>query len=193
MLAALALTLGFSSSPAFPPSRLPALSGPCDLLDKATASQLLGKPVASAEPSGPEPDEESGATRTVCTYMSGQSMLIVMQLAFKTPAAASQATTKELVAQQLGEENAEGEKDADDRDADDRDAAENGDDPGDLTIEEASGLGDKSYRAYNPIGANYIVLKGSKVLLLSLGGTGKDPKSYKTSLRSAAASVVPKM
>jgi hypothetical protein len=163
MLAMFSLAVGLSASPA---SAAPP--GPCDLLDKATASQLLGKPVASMEPSGPEPDEDSGGMRTHCVYMAGTSMLVVTQVIFQSPAAASETTTRELVGERYGEDE-------------------------DMTVEEAGGLGDKAFWAYTPTAADYIVVKGAKVLALTLGGTGKDPKSYQASLREATAAVLKKL
>ena len=73
-------------------------AGPCDLLDRSAAGALLGAPVSKMEPSGPEPDEETGATRTICAYQAGQRMLIVVRLDFPNAGAAREATAAEMPA-----------------------------------------------------------------------------------------------
>ncbi|HEY7683558.1 MAG TPA: hypothetical protein VH879_13015 [Gemmatimonadales bacterium] len=154
MLVILGLSLVLSAPDA-------ATAGPCDLLDRATAGQLLGQAVAAGTPSGPEPDEDSGGTRRNCVYQAGKSLLVLTQVTFASAAAAREATTRELVGERLGEE--------------------------DFTVKEESGLGDKAYWAYSEIAAQYIVVKGPNVLGLALGGTGQAPSSYQASLRAAAA------
>ena len=142
-------------------------AGPCDLLDRATAGQLLGQAVAAGTPSGPEPDEDSGGTRRNCVYQTGKSMLVLTHVTFANAAAAREATTRELVGERLGEEDA--------------------------TVKEESGIGDKAYWAYSDIAAQYIVVKGAVVLGLALGGTGQAPSSYQASLRAAAAKAAAKL
>jgi hypothetical protein len=166
MLAALGLALVLSAPPALPASF--ARSGPCDLLDRATASQLLGKPVASMEPSAPEPDEDSGGMRSVCVYQAGTSMLMVIQETFKTAEAARDLTTQELVGERYGGNEA-------------------------VTVEEASGLGDRAFWIHSPTAAEYVVLKGAKVLALLLGGTTRAPNSYQESLRAVTAGLLAKL
>lgn len=140
--------------------------GPCDLLTREAASQLLGQ-AATMTPSGPEPDEETGGTRTVCVYQAGERMLIVSRIVFASAAAAREATTRELVGERLGEEDA--------------------------TIAEESGIGDQVFWAYTPIAAEYVVLKGSSVLGLALGGMPKAPSAYQAQLRAAAVSAAAKL
>jgi len=72
MISSVAFSLAFAA--------VTAAAGPCDLLDRAAAGALLGAPVTKMEPSGPEPDEDSGGSRTTCTYQAGQAMLIVIRL-----------------------------------------------------------------------------------------------------------------
>ena len=144
-----------------------ASSGPCDLIDRAAATQLLGAPVASMEPSGPEPDEDTGATRTTCTYMAGQAMLIVIRLDFPNAAAAHDVTAAELEPEKLAEEKA--------------------------TVKEESGVGDKAYLVYNPRAAEYVVVKGASVLTVALGGTPKPLPSYEAQLRSSATAAAKKL
>ena len=156
MISLVALSLAFAAS-----------AGPCDLLDRAAAAQLLGAPVTSMDPSGPEPDEDTGASRTTCTYMAGQAMLIVIRLDFPNAAAARDVTAASIEPEKLAEEKA--------------------------TVKQESGIGDKSYLIYNPRAAEYVVVKGATVLTLALGGTPNPLPSYEGQLRSAAAAATKKL
>ena len=141
--------------------------GPCDLLDRTAATQLLGQPVTSLTPSGPEPDEDTGGTRTVCVYQAGMRMLILTRVAFPTAAAARAAMTAELVGERLAEDG--------------------------VTVKEESGLGDKAYWAQSANAAEYIVLKGPTALGIALGATPQEQQSFHASLRSAAKAVTEKL
>jgi hypothetical protein len=144
------------------------VAGPCDLLDPATVSELLGQPLTKGAPSGPEPDEDSGGTLGYCTYRAGSTALIVSQVTFGSAAAARKATTKELVAGRLEDEV--------------------------IALTEERGLGDKAFWAYTTQGAEYVVLKGPSVLGLALGGRlPKPPASYQAALRAAAAGAIAKL
>lgn len=162
MLAALALSLFLHPSGA-------AIPGPCDLLTRAAASELLGQQVTTPTPSGPEPDEDTGGIRTVCVYQAGTRMLILIRLVFASAPAALEATTRELV----GERFSDGEDD--------------------FTIAEVPGLGDRAFWAYRPRAAEFIVVKGATVLGLSLGGMPKEPSMYQAQLRAAAVIVTTKL
>ena len=59
-----------------------AAPGPCDLVSKDAASALLEAPVTKMEPGGPERDEDTGGMRTLCAYMAGTRMLIVVREVF---------------------------------------------------------------------------------------------------------------
>jgi len=156
MISLVALSLAFAAS-----------AGPCDLLDRAAAAQLLGAPVTSMDPSGPEPDEDTGASRTTCTYMAGQAMLIVIRLDFPNAAAARDVTAAELEPEKLAEQQA--------------------------TAKPESGVGDKAYLIYNPRAAEYVVVKGASVLTLALGGTKNPLPSYEAQLRSSATAAAKKL
>lgn len=144
------------------------VAGPCDLVDRAAATEILGQPVTSGVAAGPEPDEDTGGTLTYCTYRAGSAALIVSRVTFGTAAAARHATTKELVAGRLEDEM--------------------------KALTEEPGLGDKAFWAYTDTGAEYVVLKGSTVLGLGLGGgLPKPPASYKSTLRAGAASAIAKL
>jgi len=162
MLATLALSLALVTSGVEPP-------GPCDLLTREAASGLLGQQAATPAPSGPEPDEDTGGTRTTCVYQAGTRMLILVRIAYASPAAAREATTRELVEERYGE----------------------GED--DFTITEEPGLGDKAYWAHNPRAAEFIVVKGANVLGLILGGMPKEPTTYRAQLRGATAMATTKL
>jgi hypothetical protein len=155
MLAALALSLFLHPAGA-------AIPGPCDLLTRAAASELLGQQVTTPTPSGPEPDEETGGTRTVCVYQAETRMLILIRVVFASAPAALAATTRELV----GERFSEGEDD--------------------FTVTEESGLGDRAFWAHRPGAAEFVVVKGATVLGLVLGGMPKEPSMYQAQLRAAA-------
>ena len=114
------------------------------------------------EPSGPEPDEDTGATRTPCWYQAGQGMLVVTRLEFPDAAAALAATSADLEPEKLSEEKA--------------------------TMKLESGLGDKAYLIYHPRGAEYVVVKGTTVLTLALGGM---PNRLRLTRRSCAAMLLP--
>ena len=146
---------------------LAVLAGPCDLLDRAAAAQLLGAPVTTMEPSGPEPDEDTGATRTTCMYQAGKGMLVVIRLEFPDAAAAREVTSAELAPEKLAEEKA--------------------------TVKPESGIGDKAYLMYNPRAVEYVVVKGATVLTLALGGVPNPLPSYEAQLRSNAAAVTKKL
>ncbi len=145
-----------------------AIPGPCDLLTRATASELLGQQVTTPTPSGPEPDEDTGGSRAVCVYQAGTRMLILIRVDFASAPAALKATTRELV----GERFSEGE---------------------DFTVAEVPGLGDRAFWAYRPGAAELIVVKGATVLGLSLGGMPKEPSMYQAQLRAAAVIVTTKL
>ena len=160
MLAVLALAVTLAAP-------VPRATGPCDLLDPATVTALLGKP-AKGTSAGPEPDEDTDGTVSYCSYREGQIGLIVSQVEFKNAAAARKATTEELVEGRLDDEIIE--------------------------LKEQPGVGDKAYWAYTERGASYLVLKGAHVVSVALGGRPpKPPKTYQDALRAAATAAVSKM
>ena len=142
--------------------------GPCDLLDRATVSSILGKPVTEVTAAGPERDAEVGGTLTFCTYRAGSAALIVSQITFASAAAARKATTKDLVDERLEDEVAE--------------------------FKEVTGVGDRAFWAYTETGAEFVVLKGATVLGVSIGGSlPKPPASYEAALRTAASAAAAKL
>ena len=142
-------------------------AGPCDLVDRPTAAQMLGAPVTKVEPTGPEPDEDSGATRTTCTYYAGQGLLIVIRLDFPNAAAARDMAATELDPDKLNAENS--------------------------TVKQESGIGDKDYLVHAPKAVQYVVVKGSTVLTLILGGTSDAPAAHESQLRTAAGAATKKL
>jgi hypothetical protein len=160
MLATFGLSLALLTSGVQPP-------GPCDLLTREAAGQLLGQQVTTMTPSGPEPDEDTGGTRTVCLYQAGTRMLVLIRVAFANPAAARQATTKELVTERLEEDG--------------------------YTITEEPTLGDMAFWAHSPRGAQYIVVKGAAVLGLALGGMPREPSTYRAQLRAVTVAATAKL
>lgn len=161
MSSVLWLTFALAAAPA------PA-AGPCDLLDLATVSALVGQPVARGTADGPTVDEETGGSTHFCIYQAGPAMLIVSVTSYKSAAAAKAATTKELVSERSEEAEA--------------------------TITEETGLGERAFWAVTKQGAQFVVLKGANVLALALGGNpAKPPASNKPALRAAAVAALAKM
>jgi len=146
---------------------LTGIAGPCDLLDRAAAGALLGTAVTRADPSGPEPDEDSGATRTTCAYTAGQRMLLVIRLDFPNATAA-----REMAASQLQEE---------------RVTSEGG------TVKPEPGAGDKAYLVQTPKALEYVIVKGPTVLTLALGGMPGSLDTYEASLRTSAVAAANKL
>jgi hypothetical protein len=142
-------------------------AGPCDLVDRATATQILGAPVTKVEPSGPEPDEDTGATRTTCTYYAGQSLFVVLRLDFPSAAAARDMVATELDPGKLTAEKS--------------------------TVKEESGIGDKDYVVNAPRAIQYVVVKGPTVLTLILGGTSDPLPAHESQLRSAAGAATKRL
>ena len=142
--------------------------GPCDLLDRATVSSILGKPVTDVTAAGPERDADIGGTLSFCTYRAGAAALIVSQITFASAAAARNATTKELVEGRMEDEVTE--------------------------FKEVTGVGNRAFWAYTETGAEFVVLKGATVLGVSLGGSlPKPPASYEAALRAAASAAAAKL
>ncbi len=168
MLATLALSLALLPRGA-------AIPGPCDLLTRAAASGLLGQQVTTPTPSGPEPDEDTGGSRTVCVYQAGTRMLILIRVVFASAPAALEATTRRLVGERSGDDEGE------DENADD------------FTVTEQPGLGDRAFWAYRPGAAELIVVKGATVLGLALGGMPKEPSMYQAQLKAAAVTAMAKL
>ncbi len=141
---------------------------PCDLIDRATVATLLGRTTPAGTPAGPERDDDTGGTIRYCTYRAGAAALILSQVSFSSAAEASKATTKELVTSRL---EGEGSK-----------------------IVEEPGLGDRAYWAYTSEGAEIVVLKGSIVLGVALGGQlSNPPESYRKALHAATAAALLKL
>lgn len=135
-------------------------AGPCDLVDKAKITALLGQP-ATGEPSGPEKDEDTGGMMSYCSYRAGQLMVIVSNVVFANAAAARKATTQELVKARLDDETAK------------------------VTAEQ--GVADAGYWAESAKGRMYVVLKGARVVGVMIGGESPKPAAtYHDALKDAA-------
>lgn len=143
-------------------------SSPCDLMDRATVVALLGQTSTAGTPAGPERDDDTGGTVRYCTFRAGTAALILSQVTFSSAAEAGKATTQELVTSRM---EGEGSK-----------------------IVEEPGLGDRGYWAYTSEGAEMVVLKGSVVLGVALGGQlPNPPSSYRKALRAATAAALLKL
>jgi hypothetical protein len=142
-------------------------TGPCDLVDKAAATSLLGAPVTAVTPSGPAPDEDTGGTMSSCVYQAGERMLVVVRVDYPTAAAANDAANAEMSPEKLAEEG--------------------------TTATPESGLGDKAWLSHTRSGLQYSVLKGASALALAIGGMPKDLATYESQLRAATAAAVKKL
>lgn len=144
------------------------VAGPCDLLDRATATSLLGAPVKNVDASPPTRDEDTGGTVAICMYRSDAAAVIVSQITFGSPAAARQATTKEVVEGRMEEEV--------------------------TAFKEVPGVGDRAFWAVTEAGAQFVILKGATVVGVALGGMlPKPPASYEAALRAAASAAAAKL
>ena len=147
---------------------LAAAAGPCDLVDRAVVARLLGHPITATSPVSGRRDEETGGILSYCTYEGGWAGLVVSVVRFGDPAEARRVTTRRLVAGRLDEERA--------------------------TVTEESGLGDRAFWAYTAEGAEWVVLKGSLLVGVALGGRpGRPPRSLKSALREATVAALGKL
>ncbi len=143
-------------------------AGSCALIDRATVVALLGPAGSAGTQAPPEPDEDTGGTLSYCTFRSGTGGLILSKVTFATAAAALKATTKELVSSRMEGDGA--------------------------TIADETGLGDKAYWAYTSEGAEFVVVKGSVVVAVALGGQlPNPPASYRKALRAATSAALLKL
>jgi hypothetical protein len=134
---------------------------PCGLVTQPEAAAVIGAGVAKLMSEGPAPDEETGAQRSVCIYRNAQIMLVIMVLEFPTADAARETLTRETVSAQLEDESA--------------------------TVEQESGIGDRAYWGTTDHSVAYVVLRGSRVLGIVLGGDGLgEPAQRRAGLRKAA-------
>jgi len=147
---------------------LAAAPGPCELVDSAVVAQLLGHPITATSPVAGQRDDETGGTLSYCTYEGGLAGLVVSVVRFGDPTKARRATTRRLAARRLDEERA--------------------------TVEEESGLGDRAFWAYTREGAEWVVLKGSVLVGVALGGRlGRPPRSLKSALREATVAATTRL
>ena len=131
----------------------PTLPSACSIMTKAEAQAYLGSAVSRVIPEEPEPDEETGALHTTCTFMGAGRVLMISLAEFKSADAAQKKMTAEyLKAQGPGEED--------------------GPPP---TVEMESGLGDRAYYGQSARSAMIIMLKGAHAYSAILGGA--PPKS----------------
>ena len=147
---------------------LAAVPGPCDLVDRVVVARLLGHPITATSPAPEQPDDETGGRLSYCTYEGGPAGLVVSVVRFGSPAEARRAATRRLAARRLDEANA--------------------------TVQEEHGLGDRAYWAYTEEGAEWVVLRGTVLVGIALGGrSARPPSSLKTALREATVAAMSKL
>jgi hypothetical protein len=147
---------------------LAAVSGPCDLVDRGVVTRLLGHPITATSPAPEQRDAETGGMLSYCTYEGGPAGLVVSVVRFGNVAEARHAATRRLAARRLDEANA--------------------------TVEEEGGLGDRAFWAYTEEGAEWVVLKGTVLIGVALGGRAdRPPGSLKSLLREATVAAMAKL
>jgi hypothetical protein len=140
----------------------------CSLVTKAEASSVLGKPISAATAAPPAPDEDSKGILSYCTYRAEGAAVVVSLVTFPSASAAERAVTKEFIRERLEGDTA--------------------------TIETETGLGDRAFWAYTESGAEYVVVRGSSVVGVIVGGRGLKPAAgYKSELRKAVAAAVSRL
>lgn len=138
---------------------------PCELVGKVKAAELLGQPVTRVMPSPPEPDEDSGGTRSSCMYFAGTRALIVVYVSFPSATAARRGVQRAL--------------------------AEDTEKP---TIREEPGVGDRALWSFTTEGAQYSIQKGAAVVALSMGGGDlKNLDAFHDRLKAATVQAAAKL
>ena len=141
---------------------------PCSLVSKAEAGALLGSPILHASAFTPVKDEETGGMQVNCMMSTKTSGFVISVVSFSSAGEAHAKTTKEVVAER--------------------------NDGNHLKIEEVKGLGDRAYWATTDNGAQYVVVKGARVLGLSLGGQlAHPPASYQSGMRALVVKALAKL
>ncbi|MEO8480305.1 MAG: hypothetical protein ABI542_11810 [Gemmatimonadota bacterium] len=137
-------------------------------MDRPTVIALLGVKSTTGIPSGPERDEDSSGMVSYCMFRAGSAAVILSQVTFSSAAEAGKATTKELVISRMEGDEAK--------------------------ITDEPDLGDRAYWAYTTEGAEIVVLKGSVVIGVAIGGQlANPPVSYRKALRDATAAALLKL
>lgn len=131
----------------------PVLPSACSVMTKAEAQAYLGSAVSRVIPEEPEPDEESGALLTTCTFMGAGRVLMISLAEFKSADAAQKKMTAEYL-------KAMGPHEEDEPPA---------------NVEPESGLGDRAYYGHSARSAMIIMLKGVHAYSAILGGTPPKP------------------
>jgi hypothetical protein len=145
--------------PSSRPSQDPAISS------TVPPRQILGAPVTAMEPSGPEPDEDTGPRAPpACTRQEGNADGHSPRFPQRGRGARRCAANLEPAWRKK-----------------------------ETAKEESGGPGDKSYVVYDPNAAEYVVLKGATVLTLAVGGVPNPLPSYEAQLRSSAAAAAKKL
>ena len=141
---------------------------PVALVSKAEASVLLGQPVVAVTPASEQVDEDTGGKLVYCAFRTEKSAVAVSVVSFASAKEALAKTTKQHAQERLEGDNSQ--------------------------ITEEKDLGDRSYWATTDLGAEYIVIKGSRVLGLAIGGKlPNPPASYREALRKLAVSAAAKL
>ena len=141
---------------------------PVTLVSKAEAIALLGQPVTAVTPSSEQVDEDTGGKLIYCALRTEKSALVVSVVSFSSAKEALAKMTKQHAVERMEGDNAK--------------------------ITEEKGLGDQAFWATTDLGAEYIVIKGSRVLGLALGGKlPNPPASYREALRKIVISAVAKL
>lgn len=141
---------------------------PAALVIKAELTSVLGQPVTKVVPVPEQTDDDTGGRLVYCTFHGGQSAVIVSVVSFSSAKEAQAKMSKQQAMERLEGDNAQ--------------------------VIEEKGLGDRAYWATTDQGAEYIVIKGARVLGIGLGGKlTQTPASYREALRALAVGAVAKL
>ena len=140
---------------------------PCAMITKAEAQVLIGEPVTSTSKEPAEPDEDTGAIQTSCTFMGKTSALIIAVLEFKSAAEATKTITVEYLKKQ------------------DEEAAP--------TVVPEPGLGDRAFFGHTPHSAMMLAQKGARAYVATVSGRGTSATTaYRAKLHTLVAAMAAK-
>ena len=141
---------------------------PASLVGKAEVLALVGQPVVAVMPIPEDVDEDTGGMIAHCMYRTSSCAMIVSVVTFPSAAVASAKLTEQFAAGMVEGDGAK--------------------------VIAESGLGERAFWATTDEGVEYVVLKGTHVFGLSLGG--KPPKavaSYRDALRTLVRGALEKL
>jgi len=140
---------------------------PSTLVTKGDVEKLLGQSVGITPAGRETQDEDTGGMLTYCTYHAGSMAVIVSVITFASPQEALAKMTSDRAAERMD---------------------------GDATIVAERDLGARAFWGTSANSAEYVVVQGSHVLGIGLGGRlPQSPESYHAALRALATAALGKL